>query len=102
MKARIKAGNDNRQHLNSGAKTRWSEILDLEEGTDVNILSQCPKTNMAVIQMPNGAVSPSGKKNCRPGEKRLVPTGALESSELDALADGFTPWGNKNQQTYWA
>lgn len=95
MKARIKAGNDNRQPQNSGAKTRWSDILNIEEGTTVDVISQCEHTNMSVIQTPNSKSSVGGK--------RMVPSRALEKVDFDALAEGFAPWGSKgHEQTYWA
>ena len=82
-KAKIKAGNDNRQASSQGALMKWEDIIGVKTGTIVDVISQSEDKKVAVISFPAGAISACGKKTYRPGQKKLVPYEALEKINLD-------------------
>lgn len=83
MKARIKSGNDNRKEYKNGAMLKWSDITGIKEGSYVELLSECKKTNTAVVLYN--------------GKKRLVPRDSIELSVLDDVIEKSKPgWANTN------
>jgi len=91
-KAKIKAGNDNRIKPGCGAKTKWEDILQIKEGTTVNVIRQCSDADVTMVELEDGTSSPDGSKKYRAGTRRLVPNAALENTtDLDEVAANTPP-----------
>jgi len=93
IKAKIKAGQDNRQTPGSGAAIKWEDIVGIRPGTIVDVLSRCHKTSIAVVRFISATHSSCGKKRYDAGAKRMVPLAALEECiDLDTIAGSIAPW----------
>lgn len=84
MKARIKIGNDNRNQ--PGSTMRWEDLTGIKAGTSVEVLSECSKTNTAVVS--------------HNGRRRLVPKDALEILVLDDAVENQVPAWQQRSSTF--
>ncbi len=101
-KAIIRFGNDNSKADAVGAKLKWEDITGIRSGTRVNVLSNCPLTKVAVVELAEGGQSPCGNTAYNRGSKRLVPNAALNYTILDDILENSTPdWQvGKNQAAF--